>query len=219
MKHFTRKLNTALIAGSLGASALAAPTFAANNATEALDALAVDGYVAIYDLELRYGLWTAEATTAAGARVALLLDTDNRVIEVGNTDTADSITHVRGVIEHLRSLGYSRIREVELDQGFWEAEARNLAGFEVELILHPVTLEVLAEVSDGAGAYTSDAGASILTAEQVRDALRLAGYSNIHDLEFDDGYWEAEATNSAGVRVDLKLDAGNGAVIRESLDD
>lgn len=49
--------------------------------------------------------------------------------------------------------------------------------------------------------------------------LEAAGYTDVHDLEKDDGIWEAEATNAAGQRVELDIDPTSGSVIREEPDD
>jgi hypothetical protein len=48
--------------------------------------------------------------------------------------------------------------------------------------------------------------------------LESAGYTDVRDLEKDDGIWEAEATNAAGQRVELDIDPTSGAVIREEPD-
>jgi hypothetical protein len=48
--------------------------------------------------------------------------------------------------------------------------------------------------------------------------LESAGYTDVQDLEKDDGIWEAEATNAAGQRVELDIDPTTGAVIREEPD-
>ena len=51
-------------------------------------------------------------------------------------------------------------------------------------------------------------------------ALVQAGYTRIHDLDYDnDGYWEADAVNSRGERVELRVDQFSGAVLRENRDD
>jgi hypothetical protein len=42
-----------------------------------------------------------------------------------------------------------------------------------------------------------------------------AGYTNIHDLEDDDGRWELEATSPAGVNVDLAVDPTTGEIVHE----
>ncbi|MFV0476342.1 MAG: PepSY domain-containing protein [Parahaliea sp.] len=223
MKNFSKKLTSALIGTGLSATVVSFPAFAVSNATEAMNTFVADGYIAIYDLELRHGYWTAEATTANGTRVELLLNAGGELSEVGNPNTSDNIASAREVVEHLRSLGYTAIHEVELDDGFWEAEARKPSGEKVELTVHPVTLEIVSEVSDGNNGYNENGNTNtanpVLNAQQIRSVLLSSGYSNIRDLEFDDGYWEAEARNNAGINVDLKIDPRTGAVIRESLDD
>ncbi|MDR1228074.1 MAG: PepSY domain-containing protein [Azoarcus sp.] len=120
---------------------------AAASAQEAREILQAKAYTAIHDLKLRHGFWTAEVTAHGGARVDVLIDGDNRIVEAGGQGTASA----RNVIARLQSLGYRQIRDVELDDAFWEAEARNAAGIEVEVVLHPVTLEVLSEIEDDAG--------------------------------------------------------------------
>ena len=40
----------------------------------------------------------------------------------------------------------------------------------------------------------------------------------MRDLEFDDGYWEAEALNSANRYVELRIEPTTGKVVREKLE-
>lgn len=214
MKKTSLRLAAAV---ALGATLFAGQAQAATNAVEALQAFQAQGYQAIYDLELRHGVWTAEATTLAGARVDLLLDANNHVSEV-TAATAAQVGWQR-VTQHLYNLGYRNVHDVEMDDGFWKAEARNLAGFEVELVLHPLTLEVLNDKIDGLGSAVPGVGNPLLTAQQIYAALANAGYRHIHDLEFEGGHWEAEAVNAVGQRVDVRVDPFTGAVVREHLDD
>ena len=51
-----------------------------------------------------------------------------------------------------------------------------------------------------------------LTAPQVRAQLEAQGYTNIKDVKFEDGMWEADATSADGKQVDVKLDPRNGTV-------
>ncbi|KRG66894.1 hypothetical protein ABB27_12115 [Stenotrophomonas terrae] len=51
-----------------------------------------------------------------------------------------------------------------------------------------------------------------LTAPQVRAQLEAQGYTNVSDVKFDDGMWEADATNADGKKVDVKLDPRTGTV-------
>ena len=51
-----------------------------------------------------------------------------------------------------------------------------------------------------------------LTAPQVRAQLEAQGYTDIKDVKFEDGMWEADATSADGKKVDVKLDPRNGTV-------
>ncbi|MCC6847005.1 MAG: PepSY domain-containing protein [Deltaproteobacteria bacterium] len=64
-----------------------------------------------------------------------------------------------------------------------------------------------------------DAGRShILAPQEIVRQLEDAGYKNVHDVELDDGVYEADATSRAGVPVDLEIDPLTGRVLREDVD-
>lgn len=208
------------LAAALFTAALLAPTaHAASNAGEALSRIEADGYVATHELALRHGLWTASATTPDGKLISVILDPANDTVTPVSRDAfGTTLPTAQAAKDALQLAGYRNIRDIEFDDGFWEAEARKLNGEKVDLVLHPVTLEVLSEV----GEYTASnntAGGTRLTASEVRAALEAAGYRAIRDLDFDDGVWEADATNPANRRVELKIDPVSGQVLREKLDD
>lgn len=52
------------------------------------------------------------------------------------------------------------------------------------------------------------------TEQDVRDALAAAGYTDIEDIERDDGLWEAEARRD-GRRVDVRFDPHTGNIFPE----
>ncbi|ANB17105.1 PepSY domain-containing protein [Dokdonella koreensis] len=170
------------------------------------------GYFAVYDLTLAHGYWTAEATSAAGARVDLVLDAATGALHAtGGTGAAAPLTAAT-VRQRLEAAGYSAIRDLEFDDGFWEADARNPAGRRVELRIHGWTGAIVEERVEGGPV------AGGLSAAQILERLAAAGYRNIRNLEFDDGYWEADATNAAGVRVELRIDPVTGEVVHEERD-
>jgi len=170
------------------------------------------GYFAVYELGLAHGYWTAEATRADGVRVDLVLDAATGTLWATGGSGADAPLTAAAVRSRLAAAGYRDIRDLELDDGFWEAEARNAAGRRVDLIVHAWTGEVVHERVEGAPV------AGALTAAQIIERLTAAGYRNIRDLEFDDGVWEADAINPAGVRVELWIDPVTGEVLREERD-
>ncbi|MGY1410615.1 MULTISPECIES: PepSY domain-containing protein [unclassified Luteimonas] len=51
-----------------------------------------------------------------------------------------------------------------------------------------------------------------LTAAEVRAKLEVQGYTNVNDVEFEDGVWTADARSADGNRVDLSIDPKTGEV-------
>ena len=68
------------------------------------------------------------------------------------------------------------------------------------------------------GAGSALAQGAQLPPDQIKSKLEAAGYKNVHDIEFDDGRYEAEATSAAGTAVDLDIDATTGTVTNEQPD-
>lgn len=82
-----------------------------------------------------------------------------------------------------------------------------------------LTAAALAALLAGPALAQPDAAAGTsLTAEQVTAKLQAAGYTNVHDVEYDDGQWEADAVSADGRSVDLEIDPRTGAVTHESAD-
>lgn len=60
---------------------------------------------------------------------------------------------------------------------------------------------------------------SQLTASQIISLLENAGYTQITDVEKDDGVWEVDAISPKGERVELDLDPVTGKILRERPND
>ncbi len=114
---------------------------------------------------------------------------------------ADAMTapQVRAALE---AQGYTKVNDIEFDDGMWKADARSADGQRVELRIDPATGKVFPE----------DAVAQLGEAD-VRAKLTAAGYSNIHDVEFDDGLWTADAEDANGRDLKLSLDPDTGRVV------
>lgn len=76
----------------------------------------------------------------------------------------------------------------------------------------------LAALITGPFAFAQNATTNWMDPNQVISNLESAGYTDVRDLERDDGIYEAEATNASGQRVDLDIDPSTGAVLREEPD-
>lgn len=111
------------------------------------------------------------------------------------------------VMQAVERAGYTDIRDVEFDDGLWEVEATGSDGRRVDLHIDPRNGEVIAPGT-----------APALTAADIANRLQSQGYSNVRDIEFDDGRYEVEATNPAGQNVDLKVSPRDGAILSEEND-
>ena len=107
----------------------------------------------------------------------------------------------------LEAQGYTSINDVEFEDGVWTADARSADGNRVELSIDPRTGEVY-----------PDEQVATLGEEDVKARLAAAGYSNIHDLQFEEGVWKAEAEDAQGKDVELRLDPATGKVIGSARD-
>jgi hypothetical protein len=58
-----------------------------------------------------------------------------------------------------------------------------------------------------------------LTANRIITLLENAGYTQITDVEKDDGVWEVDAVSPKGERVEIDLDPVSGKIIRERPND
>ncbi len=220
---FRTKIAQAAFCGLLLAVATQASAQTVSNAYDVRNLLKQDGYASIRDVEFKAGLWTAEATTTTGQRVDVLVDPATGVTTPFYTRSQDELNRsLQTIYPILLEQGYRDFREVEIDDGLWEAEAFNRNNQWVDITVHPFTGAVLREKLEWDDDYLPDhpnnPPAGYLGADQIVSILTATGYTRIHELELDDGYWEAEARNQYGLPVDLKIDRITGAVVREEVD-
>ncbi|MGH7287389.1 MAG: PepSY domain-containing protein [Myxococcota bacterium] len=79
-------------------------------------------------------------------------------------------------------------------------------------------LPLVAFAAAPALAGDDDRPASAEELARVRAALGAQGYSDVHDVEVDDGRFEVDARNPAGESVDLELDLGTLVILYEDRD-
>ena len=212
-----KPLALALILG-IGSTSLIAATPAPLQAGNVMDAISTTGLVGTYDLEYRYGVWTAESTTPSGERVDVLFDpATGQVTTLNKTSLGTTALDAADIRALLSSRGYTSLDDIEFDDGLWNAKARNTLRQRVYLVIHPVTGEILDERVHGTPSTSTPQSA--LSAAQIIQSAESAGYRNLHDLDFDDGVWEADAINAQGQRVEIKIDPFTGSILREKLDD
>jgi len=73
-------------------------------------------------------------------------------------------------------------------------------------------------VPPSVAAESGDVTAAKLSPAEIVRTVEAAGYTNVNDLEFDDGRWEFEATSAAGARVELQVDGATGKILHEEAD-
>ena len=102
----------------------------------------------------------------------------------------------------LTEKGYTNIDDLDFEDGMWETDATSANGDPADVRINPASGDVMAEklVSD-------------LSENDVKAKLTAAGYSKIHDVDFDDGVWKAEAERADGNDVEIHLAANTGEII------
>lgn len=107
----------------------------------------------------------------------------------------------------LEAQGYTNINDIAFDDGMWTADARSADGNRIELRIDAATGEV----------YPDEQVAQLSEAD-VQAQLSAAGYTNIHDVDYDDGVWKAEADDPAGKDVEVRIDPRTGAIVGKEKD-
>lgn len=102
----------------------------------------------------------------------------------------------------LTEQGYTKVNDVKFKDGMWHADARSANGDRVDLRIDAKT-----------GRVYPDEQVSKLSEQDVRAALETQGYTDVHDVDFDDGVWNAKADNRSGNKVVLKVDSSTGKII------
>ncbi|MDH5824791.1 PepSY domain-containing protein [Luteimonas sp. RD2P54] len=102
----------------------------------------------------------------------------------------------------LEAEGYTNVDDIAFEGGMWEADASSADGNRVDLRIDPASGEV----------YPEDQ-VSNLTGSDIEARLSAAGYTNIHDIDFEDGLWRAEADDANGQQLELRIDPRSGEVI------
>ena len=124
----------------------------------------------------------------------------------GTAFAQDALTESQ-VRAQLTAQGYTNVNDVEFEDGVWKADARSADGNRMEVRINAESGEV----------YPSTQVAQLSEAD-VRAQLAAAGYTNVHDLDYEDGVWNAEADDPAGKDVEVKIAPKTGEVIGKEKD-
>ena len=107
----------------------------------------------------------------------------------------------------LQAQGYTDVNDVKFKDGVWKADARSADGNRVDVRLDPKTGQVF-----------PDEQVANLSEADIKARLSAQGYTDIHDVSFRNGIWNAKADDRAGVEMALRLDPATGDVIGKDKD-
>lgn len=119
----------------------------------------------------------------------------------GTAMAQDALTKPQ-VRAKLEAQGYTKINDIQFDDGTWTADARSADGNRVELRVDAQTGEVFPDELVGN-----------LSKDDVKAQLAAAGWSNVHDIDWDDGVWKAEADDENGRDFEVRMDPKTGKII------
>jgi len=118
----------------------------------------------------------------------------------------DALTSAQ-VRAKLEAQGYTKINDVKFKDGVWKADARSANGDRIDVRLDPKSGEIY-----------PDKQVANLSEADVRAKLSAAGYTDLHDVDYKDGLWNAEGDDASGKAVELKIDPADGKVIGKEKD-
>lgn len=102
--------------------------------------LTAQGYTKVHDLKFKDGMWHAEAKSANGAHVGVRIDAKTGQVY---PDEQVSKLSERDVRASLETQGYTKVHDVDFDDGVWKAKAKNSSGNKVELRIDADTGKVI----------------------------------------------------------------------------
>lgn len=133
-----------VLAVSLAAGAAVAQD--AMTSAQVRTALTDGGYTEVRDLEFKGGLWKADARDATGNTIDVRFDPATGRIYPDNLGaTRLSEADIRA---KLTAEGFTRIDDVEFDDGLWEAEADNAQGQRMDLKMDPQDGRIISQTRD-----------------------------------------------------------------------
>lgn len=106
-------------------------------------------------------------------------------------------------LDTLRSAGYGEVRELEFDDGLWEAEVQRENGHWGEVAVDPATGEI----------FDARSPRRLIAIGEVLAALESAGYRDVHDVDRDGALWEADAIGADGQPLELRISGYDGRIL------
>jgi sugar phosphate isomerase/epimerase len=145
-------------------------------------------------------LFALLATTAAGAASAASAD----------GWFGKPAVSLEQAVAKVQAAGYTSIRGAEYEDGAWEIRSNRPDGSRLTVFVDAGTGDILSPAQPGQ---------KQLGPTEVVAKLAAAGYTEVRELEREDGFWTAEVRASAGFTRDVRVHPISGAVTTEAWDD
>ena len=113
-------------------------------------------------------------------------------------------------VAKVQAAGYAEIRGAEYEDGAWEIRSNRPDGSRLTVFVDATTGDILSPAQPGQAQ---------LAPAEVMAKLAAAGYSEVRELEREDGFWTAEVRSTAGFSRDVRVHPISGAVTSEAWDD
>ncbi len=107
------------------------------------------------------------------------------------------------VEKKLRDAGYSRIHEIEKDDGLWEADVTRDDGRFREVYVDPKTGEIFDEFD----------GRAQLDVDQLLAKASAQGLRDIRKLERDGAVWKLDAVDARNRKVEVRMSGHDGRIL------
>jgi hypothetical protein len=101
----------------------------------------------------------------------------------------------------LAGQGYTEVNDVKFKEGVWTADGKSADGNHVEVKV------------DASGKIIPDAHVAAIGKDEIVIKMQEAGYTKVHDVDFEGGVWKAEGVDSNGHDVEVKLDPDDGHIL------
>ena len=125
----------------------------------------------------------------------------------GTATLAQQAKTENDVRTQLQQQGYKDVHDLKFEDGMWHAKAKGADGTRLTINVDPKT-----------GKAFPDNKVARMGKEDVKAALATQGYTDVDDVDFDDGMWHAEAKNRAGKKVKVQIDPDSGKVVGSDSD-
>lgn len=113
-------------------------------------------------------------------------------------------------IEKAQAAGYTEIRGIEFDDGAWEINTRRADGSRLTVFIDGQSGDILSP---------EQPGQKQLGPTEVMAKLAEAGYTEVRELEREDGFWNAEVRSSAGFTREVRVHPITGQISNEGWSD